>query len=75
MATLNFSFTPGVGYTAPYTIVAFGNTNPSIPLGQTTISGYGASVSGSITGVTADAPYKLKVYTNVCADPVGVINI
>lgn len=74
MATLNFHFTPGAGYSDPYTMVAFGNTNPSIPLGQTTISGYGSTVSGSITGVASDAPYKVKIYTNVCADPVGEID-
>jgi len=75
MPNLGFSFTPGAGYTGPYTIVAFGATNPSIPLGQVVKTGYGSVVNGSINGVTSDAPYTLKIYTNVCQEPVGTLNL
>lgn len=76
MATLHFSFSPGVGYTGAYTIVAFGNTNPSIPLGQKTIPpGYGSTITDTITGVTPDAPYLLKFYTATCQQPVGTLII
>lgn len=75
MATLHFSFTPGVGYTNPYTVVAFGDTNPSIPLGQKTISGYGSTITDTITGVASDSPYTIKIYSDVCEVPVGQITI
>lgn len=71
MANLNFSFTPGAGYTAPYTIVAYGNTNTSIPIGQVTVSGYGVTVTGAVTTSSTDRPYLLKMYTNVCEEAVG----
>ena len=75
MPTLNFSFTPAADYTDTYTMVAFGISNPSIPLGQTAVSGYGSTVSGSITLTTADTPYKIKIYTKNCVTPVGVLNL
>lgn len=74
MTTLNFSFSPGVGYTDPYTIVAYGHSNSSIPVGQVTISGYGSTVTGNITTSSTDTPFEIKIYTAPCANPVGTYN-
>lgn len=71
--TLNFSFDPAAGYSAPYVVVAFGNTNPNIPLGQTTIAGYGAHISGTIAGLPSDAPFTYKVFTGSCLNAVGIM--
>lgn len=74
--TLTFGFDPAAGYTNPYTVVAYGNSNSELPIGQVRISGYGSHVTGSIDiGSNADSPHTLKIFTDLCPVPVGQIII
>ena len=76
MATLNFSFTPAVGYTGKYIMVAYGTDLPDVPLGQTSQTGpFGSVVTGSITGVPTKTAYKVKIFTDTCLAPVGTLNL
>lgn len=75
MKTITFSFPGTVGYTDPYTIVAYTASNPTVPAGMVVISEYGSTVSGTIPDLPTDASYTIYIYTDTCADPVGSLII